>query len=122
MKISPVIRTFMIKDIKHNLMLIRINRVYRNDMTPYELYEGTRCCWKLSLDSAEKVDYVLCVFDGMVVEVYKIVQRFEGLTTFTTKDDDKSQWTQSRYEFVGRIAEPKIRKINVKNRLLRSSI
>ena len=97
-------------NIKHNLMLIRINRVYRNDMTPYELYEGTRGCWKLSLDSAEKVDYVLSVYDGMVVEVYKPVQWFEGLTTFTTKDDDKSQWTQPRYEFVGRIADPKIRK------------
>ncbi|WP_031580045.1 hypothetical protein [Ruminobacter sp. RM87] len=97
-------------DIKHNLMLIRINRVYRNDMTPYELYEGTRGCWKLSLDSAEKVDYVLSVYDGMVIEVYKPVQWFEGLTTFTTKDDDKSQWTQPRYEFVGRIADPKIRK------------
>lgn len=97
-------------DIKHNLMLIRINRVYRNDMTPYELYEGTRGYWKLSLDSAEKVDYVLSVYDGMVMEVYKPVQWFEGLSTFTNKDDDKSTWTQQRYEFVGRIADPKVRK------------
>ena len=61
-------------------------------------------------DNAERVDYVLSVYDGMVVEVYKPVQWFEGLSTFTTKDDDKSQWTQPRYEFVGRIADSKIRK------------
>ena len=44
------------EDIRHNLMLIRIRQLYRNDMTPFEIYEATRGYWHNSIETARKVD------------------------------------------------------------------
>lgn len=37
-----------------NVMLIRINKLYRNDMNAYELYEATRGYWKVNLEQAKR--------------------------------------------------------------------
>ncbi len=93
-------------DIKHNVLMIRINQLYRNGMSKLELYEATRGYWVVDLKQAEKVELVFSVYDGMVVEVYRPVQWFPGLSTFTTrKDKVEPDRVKPRYEFVGNIAE-----------------
>ena len=98
-------------DIIDNIMFIRINKRYRNDMTPMEIYEATRGYWKLKLENAKKVDYVLSVYDGMVLEVYEVAEWFPALSTYMDRPGKTSpEELQGRYEFVGKIADEEIRK------------
>ena len=102
------------EDIKHNVILIRINNLYRNDMTPLELYEATRGYWRVNPDQARKAEFVFSVYDGMIVEVYQPMQWFPGLSTFSTRIELVSEERcKPRYEFVGKIAEDKIRSLYI---------
>ena len=59
----------------------------------------------------KKVDYVLAVYDGMVLEVYEVADWFPALSTYMDRDGkSKSDNVEGRYEFVGRIANEEIRK------------
>ena len=98
-----------LSDFLDDVILIRINQLYRNDMSPFELYEAVRGYWKVSLSQAEKVKYALAVYDGMVLEVYEIKSWFPALTTMMQHRND-SEGLEGRYEFVGKIAPEGIRK------------
>lgn len=98
------------KDIIHNIMFIRINKRYRNDMSPLELYESTRGFWRLKVENAKKVDYALAVYDGMVLEVYEIIEWFPALSTYMERTVTNPERLKERYEFVGRIASEDIQK------------
>lgn len=100
------------EDIIDNIMFIRINKRYRNDMTQLELYESTRGYWRLKAKNAKKVDYVLAVYDGMVLEVYEVVDWFPAQSTYMDSRSNKltSDEMEGRYEFVGKIADDDIRK------------
>ncbi|MEK5037066.1 LEM-3-like GIY-YIG domain-containing protein [Sporosarcina sp. FSL K6-3457] len=87
-------------------ILIRINRLFRYDMTDIELYDATRGVWKIG-ENREKAKYALAVFDGIVHEVYEVIAWFQAGSTFNTRgslDEDKKRW-----EFVGKKAEESIR-------------
>lgn len=56
---------------KYKLMVVKLNRTYRSDMTDDELYEVTRGNWRASLEKAKQADYVLAVYKSLVVGVYK---------------------------------------------------
>ena len=61
------------KDIKHNIIIIKINKSYYVDMPARELYEYTRGYWKRKIESVEIADYALAVSNGLVVEVFSII-------------------------------------------------
>ena len=99
------------EDINDNIMFIRINKLYRNDMSPLELYESTRGYWRLKIENAKKVEYVLSVYDGMVLEVYEVAEWFPALSTYMGSREKRSpDDVKGRYEFVGKIANENIRK------------
>ena len=54
------------------VVLIRINRTYKEDMSEEELYEATRKGWRLNPERAEGAKYAFSVYKGIVKEVYKI--------------------------------------------------
>lgn len=58
-------------DIKHKILVIKINKLYRRDMTGDELYNTVRGIWRASMDKVETVDYVFGVYNSLVVAVYK---------------------------------------------------
>ena len=60
-------------DIKHSILVIKINKLYRRDMSKAELYDAVRGFWNASLKSIEtrKVEYVFGVYNGLIVAVYK---------------------------------------------------
>jgi hypothetical protein len=60
-------------DIKHNVLVIKINKRYRRDMSDLELYEAVRGIWKASLNSIKKrnIEYVFGVYNQLIVAVYK---------------------------------------------------
>ena len=61
------------EDIKHSILVIKINKLYRRGMSEEELYDAVRGFWAASLRSIEsrKVKYVFGVYNGLVVGVYK---------------------------------------------------
>ncbi len=61
------------EDIKHSILVIKINKLYRRDLNEEELYEVVRGYWSASIKSikARKVKYVFGVYNGLIVSVYK---------------------------------------------------
>lgn len=94
-------------DVSVPALLIRINLLYRRDMTPLELYEATRGTWKLG-DRRKGVRYAFAVFEGVVREVYEIeAWHPAGTTPYATRDATKLK--VDRWEFTGRRADQSIR-------------
>jgi hypothetical protein len=58
-------------EVRHKVLLITINKLYRSDMTPEELYAATRGVWVIG-PKREQVDYAIAVFRGIDREVYRI--------------------------------------------------
>lgn len=60
------------EDIKHNILVIKINRLFHWDMTPKELYDATRGNWIVSISRVRReIDYVFAVYNQLIVAVYK---------------------------------------------------
>ncbi len=75
------------------------------------LYDTTRGEWRINPHSpnAAKSRYALAVYRGIVREVYTIEQWFPGGTTQYSDRDPNDTGVPGRHEFVGRIADEKIR-------------
>ena len=58
-------------------VLIKISRLYREEMGPLELYEATRGVWAMAAEGAgrtkrDRAEYAFAVYQGLVKEVYRI--------------------------------------------------
>lgn len=95
-------------DIKHPVLLIRVNKLYRHNMSEQELYEVTRGVWKLG-PRREQAKYALAVFEGLVREVYHIEEwKSAGSHPYKTRnltDNEKL----GRWEFKGKPEQGQIR-------------
>jgi hypothetical protein len=90
------------------VMLIRINRLFRFDMSDQELYEATRGVWKVGV-RRKGAKLAIAVFRGVAREVYAIDRWVPaGSSPYMTKDQDELKRI-GRWEFVGRVAEPSLR-------------
>ena len=87
------------------VMLIRINKLYHYGMTDRELYDATRGIWKIG-ENRDNAVYAFAVYGGIVREVYKIREWLPAGTTFSTRGDLECD---GRWEFVGEVAEDRIR-------------
>jgi uncharacterized protein len=86
-------------------ILLTINKFYRSDMSPEELYEVTRGIWKVGETRINKVEYAMALFQGIVLEVYRIKQ-WHPAGTLKYKTRDSSHFKNSgRWEFSGSIAK-----------------
>jgi hypothetical protein len=90
-------------------LLIRINQLFREGMSPLELYEATRGIWRLGA-RRKKVEFAFAVFEGVVRDVFEIESWHRaGTTEYTTRPTDG--WEGStKWEFTGRVADAEIRK------------
>jgi hypothetical protein len=102
-------------DVDDPAILIRINKAFRYSMSEMELYEYTRGKWKLDPKRAQKAKYGIAVFEGIVQEVYEILNWYEAGTTFSLRAENeyneldvKERWL-GRQEFIGNIAPHYIR-------------
>ena len=59
------------EEIKHKIMIIKINKLYRRTMPDDELYDAVRGVWRVSIKRAQSVDYVFGVYNSLIVAVYK---------------------------------------------------
>ena len=63
-------------DIRHKLMVIKINRLYQRGIKEDVLYDSVRGVWRASLKRIKTVDYVLGVYNSLIVAVYKPTKWF----------------------------------------------
>lgn len=96
-------------NIREPSILIRINELYRPEMTPVGLYDATRSAWKVGKER-NKAEYAFAVFEGVIREVYRIEQWVAGGTTFTQQNQGNLRRMPGRWEFVGTLAAESIRK------------
>lgn len=103
--------------LKEPAILIVINQEYRFGMSPQELYDATRSAWRINPQRGEKAKYAMAIYRGIIQEVYTISKWVQGGSTMRYADTDTSpeikdsnKTIKNRLEFVGNIAEAKIRK------------
>ncbi len=98
------------EDIVNDLVIIKINKTYRDDMTAEELYDYTRGIWRRKIKSVSMADLALCVVHGIVIEVYEIDAWIPATeAVFKTRTCDPERCAK-RIAFEGRVASNSVRK------------
>ena len=61
------------EDVKHSILVIKINKLYRRGMSEEEIYDSVRGFWNASLKTIneKQIKYVFGVYNGLIVGVYK---------------------------------------------------
>jgi len=81
------------------VLMVRLPRVFRYDMTPEALFEATCGTWKIG-QRRNEVRYVLAVHDDVVQEVYEVTGWQPG-GTHSYKTRDVGGVSTKRWEFTG---------------------
>lgn len=105
-----MVQELTLEDIKENIVIIKINKSYREGMSETELYDVTRGCWKRKIASVEKADYALAVVYGIVKEVYQIDKWFPAENEVRETSPYNEAVDAGRIIFKGRTANEEIRK------------
>lgn len=98
------------EEIRENIVIIKINKSYREGMSEIELYDVTRGCWKRKIASVEKADYALAVVYGIVKEVYQIDEWLLAENEVRETISYNEAVDAGRIIFKGRTADEEIRK------------
>jgi hypothetical protein len=80
-------------------ILININKLYKRDISPDELYQATRCWWRLSRTRCNQAKFAFSIYKGIVREVYEI----SGWVR-KEMEDGKTRWG-----FEGKVADETFR-------------
>ena len=59
------------KDIKHRILVIKINKLYKKGMDKNTLYDVVRGVWRASKEKVKTIEYVFGVYNSLIVAVYK---------------------------------------------------
>ena len=93
------------EDIKHNILVIKINKLYRKDMTSDELYDAVRGVWRVSKTRLKDIEYVFGVYNALIVAVYKPSEWFvckEAKDKLPRQNIEFTPKTENRVFFVDR--------------------
>lgn len=97
------------EDFNDNVVIIKINKLYKTEMSNLELYEATRGIWKRRIDSVNEAKYALSVANKQVVEVYKIDSWMPAGTVPMKTRTVNPERCEGRIEFVGSVAKESVR-------------
>ncbi len=101
-------------NITEKVVLIKLNKTFRYNMHPNELYDTTRGIWRISKNRQHEISHAFAVYDGIIQETYKIEAWFNPDETFTSIDTSKWE-KENRYEFIGNICENMRKKYRYKS-------
>lgn len=91
------------KDIKHKILVIKINKLYQRNISAKELYDSVRGVWRASMNNVQAVDYVFGVYHSLIVAVYKPTQWYrckEAPEKRPRQDEILTPQTENRIFFV----------------------
>lgn len=78
-----------LKDIKHKLLVININKTYK---TAISVYEATRKAWVINIDKARETDYVVSEYKWVSRAIFKVTKRYKST------EHTKTRWCFDWYE------------------------
>lgn len=58
-------------EIRHRVIFVKLAFTFHENLSPQELYEAARGVWNLSPEIARDYQYVLALWQGLIVEVYQ---------------------------------------------------
>lgn len=96
-------------DFLEDAVLVKVNQLYRNGMSDFELYEATRGFWRVDKSKVEGIHLALAVCDGMVLEAYEIAAWLPAGSGMCAARSVSQAELAHRMEFVGRVADRCIR-------------
>lgn len=96
------------EDITENVIAIKVNCSYKENITEAGLYDITRGYWKLNIKRAEQVEYAMSIYKGIIKEIYEIEQWLPAGST-PRPVLPEAEVPEGRFEFVGKIAGEEIR-------------
>jgi len=91
------------EDIKHKILVIKINKLYRRNMPDDELYDSVRGVWRASMNNAQSATYVFGVYNSLIVAVYKPTRWYkckEAPEKRPRQDEILTPQTENRIFFV----------------------
>ncbi len=95
------------EDIQHNILIIKINKLYRRDMTAKEIYDVVRGQWRASLKTIKqkRIKYVFGVYNQLIVAVYKpdewhYVHEMIDVPRTDEWDEDTFEYLKNRVYFI----------------------
>lgn len=101
------IRTDRVR-IRHPVLIFVVNKTYSDGASPRALYHATRQFWRVREEAREMADYALAIFHGIIIAVYRISKWHRA---GTTKSPRKYRGSEVRWEFTGKVAASRIRKL-----------
>lgn len=103
-----------------NCVCVHVKKSYIPGKTSAsELYDDTRAAWRIGKNrNVDKIKYVMPIYNGIILEVYEVATWLPAGSTMRARDFEKisedeqkkSSNPRPRLEFVGRIADEKLRK------------
>lgn len=96
-------------DFLEDAVLVKVNQLYRNGMSDFDLYEVTRGFWRVDKSKVEGIHLALAVYDGMVLEAYEIAAWLPAGSGMCAARSVSQAELAHRMEFVGRVADRCIR-------------
>ena len=91
------------KDIRHKILVIKINRLYQRGMDEKVLYDAVCGVWRVSKEKVRTVEYVFGVYNSLIVAVYKPSEWFvckEAKDRLPRQDIVLTPKTENRLLFV----------------------
>lgn len=91
------------RDIKHKILVIKINKLYQRGIDKDVLYDSVRGVWRASINNVRNVDYVFGVYNSLIVAVYKPSEWFickEAKDKLPRQDMKLTPKTENRVFFV----------------------
>ena len=90
-------------DIRHKILVIKINKLYKRGMDAKTLYDTVRGVWRASMNRVKQVEYVIGVYNSLIVAVYKPTQWYvckEAKNKLPRQDIVLTPKTENRLFFV----------------------
>lgn len=103
-----------VAEFRHRVLLININRQFREGASLDEVYEATRFAWKISKSRAEKAEVILTTYQGEIRAAFIADEWLEA-----TPENFQGRGTpgSKRFGFIGREASPDIQELYVGKRV-----
>jgi uncharacterized protein len=104
-----------VESFEHNMVLIRINKLYDPTFNDLQLYDATRGIWEIAESKRNLVTHACALFQGKIREVYEIASWHPAGSTLYATRDSAELTSSTRFEFVGKLAPHGVAKM-YKNR------
>lgn len=105
--VKQIINTYQLEEIPcfdEKCLIIKVNK----SLEEYDLYDATRYAWRLDVNRAKKVDYIISVMYGVVKNVY-VAEKWLKATKENFPGFPVSNFENPRYGFIGHEAPDNIK-------------